>query len=230
MSGPSAAEQRLFATTLSRHRHDHAYAAFVLEGGYVEAGDRGCWQVEAGDVVAHGMFEAHFNTVPRGGARVLNLPLDQAVRLPAVFRVADGDGLIHAARTDPHAVAAHLHPVEMRPRRVRDWPDLLAEALRRRPDLRIGVWAAEAGLATATVSRGFTAAFGTSPARYRAEVRALRAWRRIREGRDPLAAIAHDCGFADQAHLTRATRALTGASPGFWRRVKSVQEVGPARP
>ena len=39
-------------------------------------------------------------------------------------------------------------------------------------------------------------------------------------GRDDvsLAGLAHDCGYSDQAHLSRDFRHLTGLTPGQWRR------------
>ncbi|MDC0716159.1 helix-turn-helix domain-containing protein [Nannocystis bainbridge] len=43
--------------------------------------------------------------------------------------------------------------------------------------------------------------------------------RRVVEGDEPLATIAATAGFADQAHMTRDIRALTGRTPGEWRRV-----------
>jgi len=216
--------QRLRASTVARHRHLSGYAALVLEGSYIEAGDRGSWRVEAGDVVAHGQFEAHLNTIAAGGARILNFPLGEGESLPAVFRVVDVDGLIRAIREEPKKAVEHLAPALERPLAMRDWPDALAQALRHQPTLRISAWAAEAGLAPATLSRGFMNAFGTSPARYRADVRALSALHRIREGSDPLALVAVDCGFSDQAHLTREIVALTGAPPRFWRQVKKIQD------
>jgi AraC-like DNA-binding protein len=110
-----------------------------------------------------------------------------------------------------------------------DWPDALAEALRLRADLfRIGTWARERGLAPASVSRGFRRVFGTSPERYRAEARARLAWSRIVRTRQPLAVIACDIGFADQAHMTRGVGAVTGQPPGGWRgRVNCVQDASP---
>ena len=59
--------------------------------------------------------------------------------------------------------------------------------------------------------------WSVTPARFRAEVRARKAWRAIAFGDAPLAEVAADGGFADQAHLTRAIRALTGRTPGAWR-------------
>ncbi len=229
MEPTPCSEQRLTTSTLSRHRHSQGYAAIVLEGGYVEAGDLGCWRAAAGDVLAHGPFEAHLNAVAAGGATVLNLPLPDGMRLPPVFRVKDADALIRLARRDAQAAAAYLEVDAVVSPMLRDWADHLAAALRCDPALRIGTWAHQVRLAPATVSRGFKARYGATPARYRAEVRALLAWRRIEQGQDGLAAIAADCGFADQAHLTRATTALTGAPPAAWRKVKTVQDRAAAR-
>ena len=43
---------------------------------------------------------------------------------------------------------------------------------------------------------------------------------RCLDGEQGLAALAQDCGFADEAHLTRAVSHLTGRPPGRWRRAK----------
>jgi AraC-like DNA-binding protein len=52
--------------------------------------------------------------------------------------------------------------------------------------------------------------------------RALRAVRALRLTRTPIGAIAHDCGFADQAHMTRAVRRLTRSSPARLRAATSI--------
>ncbi len=91
----------------------------------------------------------------------------------------------------------------------------------RASDVRLAEWAATTGLAPATVSRGFRAAFGVPPARYRAEARARRAFAALSSGDDPLVEIALACGFADQAHFSRAIVALTGFAPTAWRRTSN---------
>ncbi len=222
------AEQYLCAGTMARHRHVEPYAAIVISGSYLETGDDGCWRLEAGDVVSHGAFSAHMDFLPAGGAVVVNVPLPSAKLFPAVFRVADPDALVRAA-ADPAHAAALLDPVETRGPLVRDWPDTLAVVLRHDPGIAIGIWAEHAGIAPATVSRGFAAAYGVTPARYRAEARARAAWRRIRFGKEPLADVAAAEGFADQAHMTRAIGALTGKPPAAWRRINSVQDRQRAR-
>lgn len=222
--GVTKGEQHIPAGSIMRHRHRESYAAIVLSGGYIEAGDSGCWHVEPGDVVVHQPFDAHCNTVPQCGAVVLNLPLGMRTDLPAAFRVDNADGLIEAIRSDPLAAASFLAPVEAKNPIIRDWPDSLADALRKHPRLRVSNWAMKAGLAPATVSRGFHAAYGVTAARYRADAQARVAWLKIITVRTPLIQIALECGFADQSHLTRAVTRLTGCPPIWWRTVKSVQD------
>lgn len=224
-------EQRLDPGAWPRHRHRTAYAAVVLSGGYLEAGGAGRWRAGAGDVLAHPAFDAHHNVLT-GPAWVLNVPLPLTADLPPVFRVTDLDEVERAFRRDPRAAARLLIPARTRAPLVEDWPDLLAAAVDADPALSIGGWARAQGLAPAVVSRGFRAAFGVAPAAFRAERRARAAWRDLTSTATPLAAIAHDRGFADQAHLSRAVRALTGASPREWRQgpqlVNSVQEAADA--
>ena len=214
--------QRLDVGLLPQHRHRLAYAAIVLQGGYLERGSSGRWTVDAGHVVTHGVCESHDNDVRQTGTRVLNIPISPLTSLPPVFTVDDPDALIAAARRGLADVAGLLRPRRIAPPCQADWPDLLAERLRAGP-VRIAHWARAAGLAPATVSRGFAAAFGTTPARYRTESQAIRAVRRIIAGGTPLVQIAAECGFVDQAHLCRVMMAVTGRTPGDWR-IKTVQD------
>lgn len=88
----------------------------------------------------------------------------------------------------------------------------------------ISHWSAEHGLVRETLARQFRRLYGIDAAAYRAEARARRAWRLITRTTAPLAEIAQLSGHADQAHMTRAVRALTGHPPGAWRRVTSLQD------
>jgi AraC-like DNA-binding protein len=181
----------------------------------------GRWSIEPGQLVAHSSFESHDNLVARSGAWVLNIPLAPYAILPPVFIVADPDAIIVAARS-ALPVAPLLRPIGVMPPRHDDWPDVLAAQLRREP-ISITEWASEAGLDAARVSRGFYAAFGVTPARYRLENQTLRAMRLIVSTSETLASIATACSFADQAHLNRAVRSLSGYTPRTWR-IKSIQD------
>lgn len=106
-----------------------------------------------------------------------------------------------------------------------DWPHELAAALQSNPNLRLSDWAQSHSLAEETVSRGFQKVFGVSPSAYRAQQRSRRAWRMVVGGRDSLCEVAAQAGFCDQAHMTREVRAITGRTPGEWRRhVKWIQD------
>jgi AraC-like DNA-binding protein len=198
---------------MPRHRHIEGYAALVLSGGYVEAGDRGRIRVEAGQVVIHGAYEAHQDHFARAGALVLNLPVVGG--LDAITGIVkDADAIAREAERDIRAAAALLEET-IRPldTRLTDWPDQLAAALASQRDFSIEDWADQVRLAPQSISRGFRQAYGVSPKRYRLEQRTLQALRKLQAWPGTLASLAADVGFADQAHLTRAVLAMTGVAP-----------------
>jgi AraC-like DNA-binding protein len=204
---------------IERHRHDFGYVAIVLEGGYVEAGDRGRRRVAAGDLLVHEPFETHRNLMEGKGAEVLNLPLPDGIVLPASARASDPDLLARLCERSPiEAAEALAGALSEGPEAMDDWPDLLAAACREGKPFRLGDWALRHGLAAATVSRGFARVYGVSPARYRLEARSRRAWHEIIGGAEPLATVALASGFADQAHMTRSVASVTGDPPGRWRK------------
>jgi AraC-like DNA-binding protein len=196
----------------------------VLDGAYEEAGDAGRYRVVAGDLLFHRDYEAHCNVIAARGATVLNLPVPRSIALPGAFRIADPEQLMRVDPRDEAALASLLVPVQLLEPLSDDWPDLLAAAIRTGGGLSLGQWAREHGMAPETVSRGFRRQFGVTAARFRAETRTRAALDAIRSTKIPLAALACDMGFADQAHMSRAVQALTAASPQMWRKVNSVQE------
>ncbi len=206
---------------IPRHRHDRAYAAVVLTGGYEECGSGGRFRASAGDVLLHRAFDAHLDRFSPAGARILNLVLPDPPPSCDLGRISDPDALVRAAERDPAEARDVLREQlrEVRPDRE-DWPDVLARRLLEDPACRLEIWASEHRLSPETVSRGFGKVFGVSPACFRAEARARRALALLATsaaGSHSLAAIADAAGFADQAHMTRAVRSLTGLPPGAWR-------------
>jgi AraC-like DNA-binding protein len=208
---------------MPRHRHNHGYVSLILSGGYEETGDRGRFHVEAGDVLLHSAFDAHLNRFAARDAAILNLELPWDYE-PAgsLARIPDPDFIANAAVRDPReAVSILLEDLELVRHESGDWPELLAFDLARDPSLSLGHWATAHRLAAATLSRGFHRVFGLSPASFRAEIRAREAWRRIMAGASRLADLAQELGFSDQAHMSRAVRAITGRPPGQWNRGRS---------
>ena len=203
---------------LPRHQHAHGFAAVVLAGCYSEAGDTGRHRLEPGDVLVHRAYESHIDRFESTGADVLVIPLAQPWLGPMVGRVGDARDLMRVADRDPlEAAAALAGTIVARASEPHDWPGLLARALHADPALALGSWAGEHGLHPGSLSRGFRQVFGVTPARFRLIARTHRAIRALRETRSALGDIAYACGFADQAHLTRAVRAMCAMSPSGLR-------------
>lgn len=209
------------------HRHAGAQISLLLSGDYREDGSAG--HVVANDGVLTGKpagFE-HENTFGDFGALILSVNLYEAPflktyvagRWPAGVR----DALLTTAavgeldRLVP-AVCDGLTPVDRAPGRA-EWLEQAHASLSTQGDSRTGSLAQTAGLHPVTFSRLFRDAFGRSPAAVRKSCRAARALQAIIRSRAGLIDIALDAGFADQAHMTRAVRQITGYPPARLRRM-----------
>jgi AraC-like DNA-binding protein len=204
---------------LPRHRHTAGYATVVLAGAFEEASFAGRFVAGPGDVLLHGAFDCHANRiVTRQALQILRLPWRDNL-LEGRFRVRDPDALAIQAERDPLEAMAQLR-VDLLESSAQElhWTERLAQALRMETITHMGNWAESERLAPETVSRGFHRVFGVTPKLFRLESRARGAWNRVLRSSTPLTAIAHETGFCDQAHLSRAVRALTGDPPSYWRR------------
>lgn len=92
--------------------------------------------------------------------------------------------------------------------------------------IRVRDVAAVARLSSSYFSRAFKSSVGMSPRAYALRCRIERAQCSMLASSQPLSQIALDCGFADQAHLTRTFRRLVGEPPNAWRRSRG---GGPTR-
>jgi len=203
---------------LPRHCHREAFVAVVLAGGYAEAGDTGHHRVAAGDVIFHQAFESHLDRFSVPGAEVLVLPLLDNWEGPQVGSIDDPDAIVRASETDPsEALERLVAAFTARAAAAADWPDTLARLLQDDPGIRLADWADATGLHPASLSRGFAQTFGTTPAAYRLAQRTRRAIAAVTNSRAPLSQIAFDCGFADQAHMTRSVARIAGVTPGALR-------------
>jgi len=88
-------------------------------------------------------------------------------------------------------------------------------------DLTVSDLAAVAGLSRAHLTRAFSAAYHMPPHVFLNAVRITQAQALIRRGM-PLAAVALECGFADQSHFIRRFKGGVGVTPSAWRAMQSV--------
>jgi AraC-like DNA-binding protein len=203
--------------SLPRHCHRDAFATLVLAGGYDEAGDTGRHRVRAGDVIFHRAFESHLDRFYRPGAEVLVIPIGDWAG-PPIGSVADPDSIVRAGERSPaEALQMLIDGFSARATEAYDWADSLAEALRADPALSLEQWAEDAGLHPGSLSRGFARVFGMSAVAYRLVQRTRRAIDALLRTEIPLSRLAIDCGFADQAHMTRAVTSVAKVPPAFLR-------------
>jgi AraC-like DNA-binding protein len=128
-------------------------------------------------------------------------------RLTAESALADLVGALHArsvpaiARPDPRSASL-----------ARDWIEThLGEGF------GLADVAEAAGLSPFRLAHVFKARFGLSPIAWRNQRRVLAARDLLRAGQ-PIAEVAQELGFADQAHFTRLFQRVIGTSPGRYMR------------
>jgi AraC family transcriptional regulator len=77
-------------------------------------------------------------------------------------------------------------------------------------------------LSVSHFARAFKCSFGYSPHVFLLRRRMERAQGLMLKSDAPLAQIAIECGFADQAHMSRLFLQFTGESPAAWRRARAI--------
>ena len=149
-------------------------------------------------------------------------PLGRAIRR-ACASLAWPEGAL-ARDTALDAVSALLCPhLGRKPWAGSGRADRVAQRARERlndcvdEDIGADALARDAGAANRfQLARAYRAAFGTSPHADLVQIRLIRA-RRLLAGGAPPAAVAAECGFADQSHLGRWFRRAYGQTPGAYR-------------
>jgi AraC family transcriptional regulator len=231
---------------LPMHSHERAYFYFVARGGYAERFGRTEIAYRPGAAAFHPRGITHRDEIAPGGASLLVVEIGaeldrRAAHLAALgASVQDvrGGELAQAARRlerecrDP----ARRSPLvieglvlEMigvvsrpRPRRGRDEPAWLASVIDRLHaefDRRhtLGELARDAGVHPIRLARVFRRSLGVGIGDYVQELRVRWIERRLGEPDIGLAELAVAAGFADQSHMTRVFRNVTGRTPGSLR-------------
>jgi AraC-like DNA-binding protein len=85
-------------------------------------------------------------------------------------------------------------------------------------DISLGEMAALVGLSQSQFARSFKTSTGVPPYQWFLDARIKRAQELLLHGDESIASIAIQTGFADQSHLTKTFRRVTGATPKNWQR------------
>lgn len=142
--------------------------------------------------------------------KAMSLFTDHVFAAMAVHFVATyaGNRLPAESLPSPHA---GLSAVQMRRVAALLLDDITA-------DIGLDELAAECGYSRGHFIRAFKQATGLPPYRWLLHERVKRVQIYLSETTTPLADIALQCGFSDQAHMTRIFTKIIGLSPGAWRR------------
>jgi AraC family transcriptional regulator len=118
---------------------------------------------------------------------------------------------VSATSRPPTSTHGHLAPWQLR--RVSEYLNAhMAE------DVQLHVLSGLVNLSRSYFSRAFKISTGLAPHQWLLHARIAKAKQLMLVGDHPLAQIAVDVGFADQAHFTRTFGRAVGESPGSWRR------------
>lgn len=232
---------------LSRHAHELATITVTLEGAFETALTARRYDNPLHAVLAKPAGEFHTNQSP-GGVRLLMMSLDAAsdefaccrrafeqtlhvvdVRAGALAtalaaELAEPDDLTPLALAglsrEVLATVARLQPV--RPESPRPlWMQRGIEFVQANLDTPIGLrqLAGLCGVHPVYFARAFRAHTGDSLGEFVRKLRVQRAAALLGRSDDPIADIALSLGFADQSHLTRVFRNITGRTPASYRRL-----------
>ena len=213
------------------HRHEDARAIIILQGAIIEDAFGDAARYAPADVFVRPAYFPHANEAGISGAAYVQvrLPFAVARRLSCDhgWRPLRGTwegwrGCSTSDLSDSDAVLAALEGTKLSLLDGERAPTLSADAAFEavaRSAAPLGEIAAHWGLRPYEFTRRFTARHGMAPRAFRLRAYLHRAMDMIARDAANLAAIAAECGFSDQSHLTKAMRREIGLTPGEFRRL-----------
>ncbi|MCA9299679.1 MAG: helix-turn-helix transcriptional regulator [Phycisphaerales bacterium] len=139
-----------------------------------------------------------------------------AHRLYQEFRARD-DASSLAVESLGYEMVAQSQPIERgEPKWCRVARSIMHDLSER--SIRLEWLASEVGVHPGHLARTFRRFHGCTPGEYLRRVRVTRAAMRLRDPDLPIATIAADAGFSDQAHFSREFRTHVGTTPSSYRR------------
>jgi len=224
------------AEAIERHAHARASFVFVARGEFTETTDAGACLCRPSTVIYRPAGAPHRNRFGGEGGECIGLELDDelpfsepAVLVSAAFGrefaslreelACDGPETALLAHGAVAIALARLSGTRRRGPAPRKWLERVRDKLvdEFRANHSLAELAAIANVHPVHVSREFHRFFGCSIAEYVRAIRIGYVQRLLAGTALPIAQIASDAGFADQAHLTRVFKRGTGTTPSRFR-------------
>jgi AraC family transcriptional regulator len=226
------------------HAHENFHLTLIARGGNCERRKKREYETAPGMVLFYRRGELHRNVGTRHPSKNINLEIrDEFLRkyqafVPASENFALSNGtdakfaLLKIYReclatdapqtTAIHSLALRLldSPLAEKPAAtIPPWARRLREILNDRWDeaISLGELSRLLGVHPVTISKGFPKHFGCTLGEYGRKIKIEKAVELLGRRKYALAEIAQICGFADQSHLTRVFRDLTGFTPNEFR-------------
>jgi AraC family transcriptional regulator len=218
------------------HRHVNDYVCIVLTGRFAEREGDAWHDRRAGCIFAHRAGAIHHDQFGPRGAVCVNLHFAVGESGPPIEGMCSASTKVAAeklafelaARSREELVMASLAAEimgDLRPARLyaRDggkWIDRIVEAISDEAERRwtLKELAEIADRHPVHVAQSFRAATGISLGAFQRMRRMTCLSIALRAGKVPLAALAAEFGYFDQAHMTTEFRSAFGISPGRYRR------------
>jgi AraC family transcriptional regulator len=213
-----------------RHEHGFTQVSFLLAGAMRECQGGAEFEMVGPAIGCKPMGRTHSVEFGDQGALIFALRIDEPSGEEAVPRHAGWTGIAEGADV-PALVRAAIEAGEgalraellwdlalvtrdeegARPSTAPPWLKQVRSDIRNAPELlRIDAVARNVGIHRTQLTRLFRRHFGLPPSLYRRQVMAARAICHALQTRDSLADTACSVGFADQSHLARTVKTLSG--------------------
>lgn len=221
-------DTRYGASAQPRHAHEEVQISVVLRGTIRETVGAVARYGRAGDVIVKPAGLMHEDDFEATRILCIDCPPDAFPTLPREYNWYRFDAVTAAAiRVAQRHLAGYDVSEDLAdllaalpPRTIVDRPvaNQAAEALDA-GETNMAALAHTLGVHRVYLARIFRERWNCSPREYVQRMRVRDAAHRLASTRQPLADIALDAGFADQAHMTRIFGRTVGVTPGTFRRL-----------
>lgn len=228
------------------HYHENAYFTFILQGNVIEGNKKEVYNCPAGSLLFHHWQEPHYNIKSKGFTRGFHIELneqwikslqldlsklqgnmflsnpDLKLAMYNIFKESKiQDGLmglsLESMLLQLLTNMKEFQNIEARdkPKWVSSIQEILHDEYTENPTL--SALAHTIGIHPVHLSRDFQKYFKCGLGEYVRKLKVEKALNLLANKKSDISTIAYDCGFADQSHLNRCFKAITGYSPLKYR-------------